>query len=198
MHAKKPFRWERCLWLVAALGALTGCTQKMNVEPKYEAFAASSLFADGASARMPVEGTVARGALGEEAALKSGRRDGQWIDGYPFEITAERMEHGRERYDIFCSPCHGYLGDGNGSIVQRGLRGPVSFHQPRFRAYPTGYFVEVITNGRGAMYPYGARIPVGDRWEIVAYVRALQASQHALLDSMPAAEQQRLTASEAP
>ena len=168
------------------------CVQKMNTEPKYKPLAESDFFTDGQSARPLVAGTVARGHLHEDEFLDEGKVNGRWVDSFPFPITREVLERGRQRFNIFCSPCHGELGDGQGMIVKRGLRGPVSFHEKRFLEYPTGYFFNVITNGRGAMYPYGYRIPVNDRWAIIAYIRALQFSQNATLADMPPVERQRL------
>jgi hypothetical protein len=177
---------------------LTACAQKMNVQPRYSPMAASDFFPDGASARPLVEGTVARGQLQEDSFLYKGRVDGRWVDSFPFPVTRRVLERGRERYVIFCSPCHGALGNGDGMVVQRGLRGPVSFHEKRFLSYPVGYFFDVITNGRGAMYPYGYRIPVTDRWAIIAYIRALQFSQDATLADVPPAERRSLEGEKQP
>jgi mono/diheme cytochrome c family protein len=159
---------------------------------------ASEFFRDGSSARPLVDGTVARGQLRDDSFLYTGQLSGAWVDSFPFPITKEVLSRGQQRFNIFCSPCHGELGDGKGMIVQRGLRGPVSFHDKRFAGYPAGYFFSVITNGRGAMYPYGARVSVNDRWAIVAYIRALQLSQGASLADVPAADRQRLEAEGAP
>lgn len=186
------------LALAALSIAMGGCVQKMNVQPKYAPYASSDFFADGGSARLPIEGTVDRDTRLPVPGLDSGKMEGGWADGYPFPITEERMRSGRDQYNIFCSPCHGYIGDGNGAVVQRGLRGPVSFHDPRFRRYPTGYFFEVITNGRGAMFPYGARIPVEHRWEIIAYIRALQLSQHSTIEAVPESDRGSLSQEVAP
>jgi mono/diheme cytochrome c family protein len=164
----------------------------MNVQPKQEPLVESDFFTDGQSARPFVEGTVARGHLEEDEFLYQGKVDGQWADSFPFPITRDVLERGRQRFNIFCSPCHGELGDGQGMIVQRGLQGPVSFHEQRFLNYPTGYFFNVITNGRGAMYPYGYRVPVDDRWAIIAYIRTLQFSQNATVADVPAQARQTL------
>ncbi|MCC6264560.1 MAG: cytochrome c [Bryobacterales bacterium] len=180
------------LALAALLGPLCGCVQKMNVQPKYPPYASSDFFADGGSARPQVDGTVDRESPLPVSGFDSGKMEGGWADGYPFPITAARMHSGRKNYNIFCSPCHGYTGDGNGIVVQRGLRGPVSFHEPRFLRYPTGYFFEVITNGRDAMFPYGSRIPVERRWEIIAYLRALQLSRNETLGAVPESERDLL------
>jgi mono/diheme cytochrome c family protein len=164
---------------------LCSCAQRMDVEPKYTPLAASDFFRDGQSARPAVAGTVARGEARVDPLLNEGRAEGLWADSFPFPITKQVMERGQQRYEIYCSPCHGLLGDGQGMVVRRGLQGPVSFHDKRFLEYPAGYFFNVITYGRGAMYPYAARIAVNDRWAIVVYVRALQLSRSARLGDVP-------------
>ena len=174
--------------VIAAALMSASCTQKMNVEPKYTPMAAGDFFRNGQSARPVVEGTVARGESHTDTLRYEGMVDGTWADSFPFPVTAQVMQRGHERYDIFCSPCHGLLGDGQGMVVRRGLRGPVSFHDQRFLKYPVGYFFAVITHGRGAMYPYASRIPVDDRWAIIAYIRALQLSQNASARDVPASQ----------
>jgi hypothetical protein len=103
------------------------------------------------------------------------------------------VERGRERYNVFCSPCHGFAGDGDGMIVQRGFRHPPSFHEDRMRTAPVGHYFDVITNGFGVMYPYGYRVPPGDRWAIIAYIRALQLSRQVPIGDVPEAERAKLT-----
>ncbi|MDW8167442.1 MAG: cytochrome c [Acidobacteriota bacterium] len=125
--------------------------------------------------------------------LYTGKVRGQLAETFPFPITRSILERGRERYDIFCAPCHGRDGYGEGMIVQRGFRQPSSFHTDRLRQAPVGYFFDVITNGFGTMYSYASRIPPEDRWAIVAYIRALQLSQNARLQDVPPAERRRLT-----
>jgi len=114
------------------------------------------------------------------------------VDNFPSPITREILLRGQERYNIFCSPCHDRVGNGQGMIVQRGFRRPPSFHIDRLREAPVGYFFDVITNGFGAMYDYGDRVPPPDRWAIIAYIRALQLSQHATLADVPLEERQQL------
>lgn len=179
---------------IAVLTALllTGCAQKMDVAPRYSPLSAASFFGDGQSARPIVEGTIPRGGARADGFLYEGRVGGVWVDSFPFPVTAQVMRRGRERFEIFCAPCHGRAGDGQGVVVQRGLRGPVSFHEKRFIEYPAGYFFDVITHGRGAMYPYASRIPVADRWAIVAYLRALQLSANATAGDVPPDQLQRL------
>lgn len=172
------------LAIVAAL-VVAGCRQDMHDAPRYEAFEASDSFADNRASRTPPAGTVARGWLREDEALYTGKVNGQTVDTFPFAITRAHLLRGQQRYNIYCTPCHGRIGDGNGMVVQRGLRQAASFHQDRLRQERPGYFFDVITNGFGAMPDHAAQIPVQDRWLIVAYVKALQLSQHASVEDVP-------------
>jgi mono/diheme cytochrome c family protein len=170
---------------VVALG-LGACRQDMHDAPRIEAFEANSFFADGRGSRTPPTGTVARGWLREDEALYTGRENGELTAEFPFAIGAAEMQRGRERFNVYCTPCHGILGDGQGMVVQRGLRRAASYHQDRLRDEKVGYFFDVVTNGFGAMQGYAEQIPARDRWLIVAYVRALQLSQHATMAEVPA------------
>lgn len=179
--------------MVIALALVAGaCRQDMHDQPKYKALAASRFFADGKAARTPVKGTVARGYLHADEALYSGRVHGQPVTEFPVPVTRLLVERGRERYTIFCSPCHGALGDGLGMVVRRGFRQPPSFHLDRLRQAPPGHYFDVITNGFGAMASYASRVPPEDRWAIIAYVRALQLSQRARLEDVPPEERKKL------
>jgi len=180
----------------AALAAvlLGGCRQKMAEQPRYEPLAKSDFFADGRASRPLVPGTVARGHLNDDPLLFEGKVDGKPADVFPFPVTRPVLERGRERFDIFCSPCHGRVGDGNGMVVRRGFPQPQSLHGDRLRGERAGYFFDVVTNGFGRMQGYSAQIPVRDRWAIVAYVRALQLAHHATVDDVPAAERAKLLA----
>lgn len=182
-------------WLapLAAL-ALAGCAQQMADQGRYEPLEASDLFADGRSARPPVANTVPRGHLRLDAHLYEGTVDGEAATTFPMTIDRALLERGRERYDIFCAPCHDRVGNGNGMVVQRGFRRPSSLHVARLRDATPGYYFDVITNGYGAMSGYAAMIPARDRWAIIAYVRALQLSQNATLDDVPPDERARLEA----
>ncbi len=164
----------------------------MYDQPKYESLEASDMFEDGLSARQPVEGTVARGQLRLDTHLYEGKVNGELATTMPLALTEELLVRGRQRYDIFCSPCHDRTGTGNGMIVKRGLKQPASYHIDRLREVPIGYFFDVITNGFGAMYGYADRIPVKDRWAIAAYMRALQFSQRARFDELPPEDQRQL------
>jgi mono/diheme cytochrome c family protein len=176
-----------CLLLLA-----TGCRLDMHDQPKYRPYRASDFFADQRSARPLVEGTIAQGHLDDDELLYSGRSGGQPASVFPFAIDQTAMQRGRERYDIFCSPCHGLTGAGDGMVVQRGYRQPPSFHIDRLRQAPPGHFFDVITNGFGAMPDYAAQVSVRDRWAITAYMRALQLSQNAAAADVPPAAQGQL------
>jgi hypothetical protein len=172
---------------------LFGCRQDMQVQPKYVPEDPSSFFADGRSERPLVEGTVARGQLRTDELLYTGRINGAVTDMFPFPITGADLSRGRERYNIYCSPCHDYTGSGNGMIVQRGFPAPPSFHIERLRQAPAGHFFEVITNGLGRMYSYASRVAPDDRWRIAAYIRALQLSQRGSMGDVPASESNALS-----
>jgi cytochrome c553 len=172
---------------------LLGCRRDMHVQPRYEPEDPSTFFADGRSERPPVEGTVARGQLRTDELLYTGRIKGAVADMFPFPITAADLSRGRERYNIYCSPCHDYTGSGNGMIVQRGFPSPPSFHIERLRQAAAGHFFEVMTNGLGRMYSYASRVSPDDRWRIAAYIRALQLSQHGSMPDVPASESNVLT-----
>jgi hypothetical protein len=174
------------LALVAACAGVVGCRQDMHDAPSYDPLQGSTFFADGRSARTLVANTVARGQLRDDEHLYTGKVGGQVAAEFPMPVTGAVMARGRERFDIFCSPCHGPTGAGNGMVVQRGFRAPPSYHEERLRRVPVGYFFEVMTNGFGAMQDYSAQVPVADRWAIAAYIRALQLSQRATLDDVPA------------
>lgn len=172
------------LTLIALLFA-TACRRDMQDQPKYIPLRPSAFFEDGRSARQPVAGTVARGQLREDTAFYTGKQGEVPVDSFPFAITKAELKRGQERFNIFCAPCHGRLGNGLGMIVRRGYRQPPSFHIDRLREAPVGYIYDVITSGFGAMPDYAVQIPSRDRWAIVAYLRALQYSQQAALADVP-------------
>ena len=164
-----------------------GCRQDMHDQPKYIPLRASDFFGDGRSARPLIEGTVARGHLNDDYALINGRGpDGKFVNEFPFPVTRAVMDRGRQRFNIYCAPCHDQLGNGNGKIVRRGYRHPPSYHIDRLREVPNGYIFDVITSGFGAMPDYAAQIQPADRWAIVAYVRALQLAHNGKIDDVPA------------
>jgi hypothetical protein len=185
------------VWIFAAAGLLAlcaGCRQDMHVQPRYNPFDPADFFEDGQSARMPVAGTVPRGdlATGPHELLYTGKVNGTVVDEFPFAVTREVLERGRERFNIYCEPCHGMAGDGDGMIVQRGFRHPPSLHSASLRSAPAGHFFDVISNGFGAMYPYGYRIAPRDRWAIISYIRALQLSRQASINDVPPEERKKL------
>jgi len=174
--------------LITTLLLLTGCRQDMHDQPRFKPLLQSDFFADLRSARLPVQGTVARGQLHEDSYFYSGKLGNNPGDYMPFPVTEQVLARGQQRFNIYCAPCHSRLGDGNGMIPQRGFRHPPSYHDERLRKAPLGYFFDVMTNGFGAMSDYASQIPVRDRWCIVAYIRALQLSQGATLADVPAGQ----------
>jgi len=184
----------KIFWGMAAiLGiGLCACQQKMADQPRYEPLQKSTLFDDQRASRPIVEGTVARGHLDDDEQLSSGRLGGELATTFPFPIDGRALQRGRERYDIFCSPCHDRLGMGQGMIVRRGYRPPPSFHIERLRAAPPGHFFDVMSHGFGAMPDYAAQIAARDRWLIAAYIRALQLSQNAVIADAPDDERHKL------
>ena len=172
--------------VVALSSALVACRQDMHDAPRYEPLEASTFFSDGRASRPLVANTVARGQLREDELLFTGKIGGQLATEFPMPVTAEMMARGQERFNVFCSPCHGRTGVGDGMIVERGFRKPPSYHEDRLRNAPVGYFFDVMTHGFGAMQDYAAQVPVADRWAIAAYIRALQLSQRAPVDDVPA------------
>jgi len=166
-----------------------GCRQDMHDQPRYKPLARSAFFGDERSSRPLVEDTVARGRLRDASLLFTGKAGADFADAFPFAVDAAALHRGRDRYQIYCSPCHGQVGRGDGTVVRRGFRNrPASFHQDRLRQKPAGYYFDVISNGFGAMPDYSAQLTVEDRWRVVAYVRALQLSQNARLEDVPARE----------
>jgi mono/diheme cytochrome c family protein len=176
----------RLLSIVAVALAVAGCRQDMHDAPRYEPLEASTFFANGQASRALVANTVARGLLREDTHLNEGKVNGQLATTFPMPVTADVMARGQERFNVFCSPCHGKTGSGNGMVVQRGFRAPPSYHEDRLRNAPVGYFFDVMTNGFGAMQDYSSQVPVADRWAIAAYIRALQLSQRATVADVPA------------
>jgi len=168
------------------VAATLGCRQDMHDQPKMKPLRESEMFADRRSARPLVAGTVARGTLREDSAFYAGKVGSEFVTEVPVAVTAELLARGRTQFEVFCSPCHGRTGRGDGMVVQRGFKAPSSYHVDRLRQMPIGYLYDVVTNGYGAMADYAAQVPPRDRWAIVAYVRALQLSQYAPVDVVPA------------
>lgn len=176
--------------------SLTGCSRlDMQDQPKYRPQRPSGFFADGRSERQPVEGTLARGALNEDTAFYEGKdAAGKDIEEFPIATSKEVIERGQTRFDIYCAPCHGRIGNGLGMIVRRGFKQPPSYHIDRLREAPVGHLYDVITNGYGAMLNYSAQVQPRDRWAIVAYIRALQYSENANINDLPAEARNKLPA----
>jgi mono/diheme cytochrome c family protein len=172
---------------VATLLGLTGCElrQAMYDTGRVKPYEASEVFADGRSARPLVEGTVARGYLRNDDALHTGKVNGAYVTEFPFAVDRATLQRGRERYEIFCSVCHGLAGYGDGMVVQRGFKRPPSFHDEATKAKTVGYYYDVIANGFGVMPSYREQVPTKDRWAIAAYLRALQLSQSASMADVP-------------
>ncbi len=190
-------RFRRLAALAAALALVLlsaiGCRVDMHVDPRYDPLSPSTFFPDGRSARPQVPGTVIHGQLRTDELRYTGKVNGVVSNEFPFPITRADLERGRERFNVNCSPCHDYTGSGHGMIVQRGFQAPPSYHIERLRNAPVGHFFDVITNGYGAMYSYASRVAPDDRWRIAAYIRALQLSQHATLNDVPADSRGQLT-----
>ncbi len=172
--------------------ASVACRRDMQDQPKYIPLRGSEFFADGRSARPIPEGTVARGELRADKVFFTGKIGDQFVDHLPFPVTRQVLQRGEERFNIYCTPCHGRLGNGLGMIVRRGLKRPPSYHIDRLRQIPIGYFYDVITNGFGAMQDYAAQVAPRDRWAIAAYIRVLQYSQLASINDMPPDVRQEL------
>jgi mono/diheme cytochrome c family protein len=165
--------------------AVSACRQDMHDQPKYRPLRGSELFADKRSARPLVEGTVARGTLREDAVFFTGKTADGFVSELPVELTAQLIARGQSQFQVFCAPCHGRTGRGDGMVVQRGFKKPSSYHVDRLRQMPIGYFYDVISIGFGAMSDYAAQVPPQDRWAIAAYIRTLQLSQYAPVADVP-------------
>lgn len=176
--------------------AAVGCSRlDMQDQPKYRPQRPSGFFADGRSEREPLEGTVARGTLDEDTAFYAGKDvAGKDIEAFPIVVDKAVMERGQQRYDIYCAPCHGRIGNGLGMIVRRGFKQPPSYHIDRLREAPVGHLYDVITNGYGAMLNYSAQVQPRDRWAIVAYIRALQYAENANINDLTQEARARIPA----
>ncbi len=157
----------------------------MHDQPRYTPLQASTFFADGRSARPIPSESISRDDLDPTGVEQTGNQKGEFAATIPYPIDLALLQRGRQRYDIYCAPCHGYLGDGDGMIARRGFLGPANLHNDRVRRLPPGYVFQVISNGFGAMPEYADQIPVHDRWAIVAFLRALELSQHIPVSEVP-------------
>ena len=204
-HRKFGAAFCASLWLILIC---VGCRRDMQDQPKIKPLRGSSFFSNGLGSRQPIQGTIPRGYLRENAEFYTGKKSGSNsatanatpaqqqiaapqqqppggqansfpddVVDFPIPVTKDVVQRGRDRYNIFCSACHGMTGNGDGMIVRRGFRRAASFNDDRLRQAPVGHFFDAMTNGWGAMPAYAPQIPVQDRWAIIAYIRALQASQ---------------------
>lgn len=164
------------LFLILMLAA--GCEGDMRDQPRYEPLEKSDFFSDGMASRPQVAGTIARGTLKEDEHLHSGIVNGQLAETFPFPVTREVLDQGRERFSIYCSVCHDQTGSGNGMVVKRGFTQAASFHQDRLRKVPAGYFIQVMNNGFGQMPSFAKELSAEERWAVAAYIRVLQLSQN--------------------
>lgn len=184
-------RFLLCLCAGILSLAASGCQirQDMADQPKNKPLSPSSFFDDGRSERPLLENTVARGSIAEDDLFVP-----KESNAFPLPLTTDLLNRGQERYKIFCSPCHGLQGDGNGMVSMRGMKHPPSYHDQRLRQVPNGYIFDVITNGFGGMLSYSAQVPPADRWAIIAYVRALQLSRNAPVSELPPDLREKLNA----
>lgn len=194
MKSSVRSRLRQIAMVGAAAVLAAACRQDMHNQPKYTPLRESVFFSDGSSARPLVEGTIARGTLQEDTAFFTGKVGDQFVADLPFPLTQEVLDRGEERYNIFCAPCHDRLGTGNGMVVQRGYRQPPSYHIDRLRAVELGYFVDVMTNGFGVMPDYRAQLTPRDRWNVAAYIRALQLSRSAQASDVPGGDPAKVPA----
>jgi mono/diheme cytochrome c family protein len=178
-------RFSKIALPLALLGAVA-CRRDMQDQPRYKPLRASRFFADDRSARPTPPGTIARDELNDSDVLHTGIANGVFATQFPIPVTRKLLVRGQERFNIYCTPCHGFLGDGNGMVARRGFKWPANLHSDRLRNAPPGYLFQVITNGYGAMPSYSSQIEPQDRWAILAYVRALQLSRNATLADIPA------------
>jgi mono/diheme cytochrome c family protein len=189
LPARAKLKGMRVIAVLSIIALTSACRLDMHVQPRENPLSRSDFFADQRSARPLVEGTVARGQLHEDTYFYTGKIGSNPGDVMPFPVTKDVLERGRERYNIYCAPCHSRVGDGNGFIPSRGFtRMPPSYHIPRLQKAPLGYFFDVMTNGFGIMPDYASQISPEDRWKIVAYIRALQLSQNATQADVPAGQ----------
>lgn len=186
MHSTNSlFRGMIAAAALAVLIPVSGCRQDMQNQPKMIPQRGTRFFADGRSVRPQVLGTVARGQLDADMYFYTGLIDKKEQDAMPFPVTMTVLRRGQERFNIYCTPCHSRVGNGRGMIVERGYKPAGDLLEPRILQEPLGHYFDVISHGYGAMPDYAAQINTQDRWAIVAYIRALQLSQHATLDDVP-------------
>ncbi|MDA0577376.1 MAG: cytochrome c [Verrucomicrobia bacterium] len=182
LHVAKVLKRAGAGLLLPLLLVAGGCRQDMRDQARLNPLAASDFFSDGSASRPLLTNTIARGHLTLDTPWFTGKTNGQFVTEFPCEVDEALLRRGQERFGIYCTPCHDRAGTGDGMIVRRGFIKPRSYHDPLLRAQPHGYYFDVITHGFGNMSDYAAQVPIADRWAIVAYIRALQVSQHATAD----------------
>jgi hypothetical protein len=188
-HSGKGGKLAALALLSLAILATAGCRIDMHVQPRYNPLAKSDFFSDHRAARPLLDGTVARGDERADTYFYTGKMGSNPGEYMPFPVTKQVMDRGRERFNIYCSPCHSTLGDGNGFVPTRGFsKKPPSYHIERLMKAPIGYFFDVMTNGYGIMQDYSAQVSPHDRWCIAAYIRALQLSENATMSDVPAGQ----------
>lgn len=175
-----------CFIAVSAMAGLPGCLDSMWNGSKLKPLEPSPFFADGRSSRSLLPDTVARGHLITDSPFDTGGANGKPVENFPVPVTRALVDRGQQRFNIYCAPCHGRTGKGDGMIVQRGFPQPPSYHTNRLRKAPVGHFFDVITNGYGVMYSYSDRVAIPDRWAVAAYIRVLQRSQNGSIEDVPA------------
>lgn len=180
------------VFILVVLSATAACSYNMSLQPRYSPMTRSNFFADQRSERPVVDGTVANNQKSLTDPFNTGQENGREVTHNPVPVTMDLLERGRDRFDIYCSPCHSRLGDGEGMVVQRGFVHPPTYHSDRLRSAPDGHFFGVMTEGFGRMWSYANRVEVPDRWAITAYIRTLQLSQAAPLADVPPNERQQL------
>ncbi len=184
--------WKRSLILLLILLLAAACNDDMAVQAKCQPLGAIQNFKDGACAQSLPEDVIARDVLVGNDALTTGKVNNQFVTTIPIMLTDAVLERGQDRFNVFCQPCHGAAGYGDGITTHYGFPAPLSFHLDAIRSQPPGFFFDAITNGFGRMYPYASQLAVPDRWAIVAYIQALQLSQHAPLETLPQSDQEQL------
>jgi hypothetical protein len=182
---------QRSLVLLS-LCVLYSCEDSMRDQSRIKPLEPTPFFEDNRSSRTPIDGTVARGHLNEDTEFYAGKKGGVFVAKIPVPVSKDIVLRGQERFGIYCAACHGADGYGKGIIVRRGFIPPPSYHTSEMRGHPDGYFFDVITHGKGAMYPYASRISVPDRWAIVSYIRALQLSQYSAMSDIPETQRRAL------
>ena len=186
IFTRRNFWIARLCLISGVMLLLAGCLGNMANQSRYEPLEVSQFFTDQRSERPLVDGTVSWNYPVNDTLFTTGKNpDGTLSEDFPFPVTLDVLKRGQERYNIYCSPCHDYTGNGQGMIVQRGFSAPPSFHTDNLRQIPVGHFFDVMTNGFGQMYSYAYRVSPADRWAIAAYIRALQFSQYANIKDLP-------------